>query len=45
MTELVDSGWEKRCECFVILKVMLNLPKLENFDIVNTVLSYFFKTN
>ena len=45
MTELVDSGWEKRFECFVILKAMLNLPKLENFDIVNTVLPYFFKTN
>ena len=32
MTELVGSGSEKRCECFVILNAMLNLPKLDNFN-------------
>ena len=26
-------GVEKRCECFALMKAMLNLPKLENFDI------------
>ena len=37
MTELVGSGWEKRCEYFVVLNVILNIAKMENFAISHSI--------